>query len=477
MKIKSTKFFFIFIAVLIIGWSGVFIFNKGIFKSYEEVVAPSGVKILFLKEKNLPYVYFSIWFLKAGSDYDPPNKSGLNFITAHLLEQGAGGFSSEEIQDQLDYLGASFNAQTRHQYSRFSMSGLSWQEKKLWNIFFKIITEAHLEEGEFHHLKQRLIEARYSKLDDPDSVADEVWRQLLFPENSPAGQPEEGTVTSLNQISLEDIKRFFKNHYVESRPIVTVVGQFSSSLKKEILASFEQVFTESKLTNSTNPMPKKASFFKLLKKKDQLQSQIRLGFQSLSFPEDQPRLSVALDLATLILGGGGLNNRLMNRLREEMGLTYGVWSFLSLGRSYGLFQLGAQTKTKNTVVFVEETLKILKQFQDQGVTDTELKMAKPMLKSRYLQRIDIPEKFLTELIYYRDYLGTSATFFEDYLSIIEDISLEEVNEAIKTYLKSENLSIFIYGDPSIEKKLLKIPDLPPLESLSFEDYFSKDLKK
>ena len=476
LKKKHVLFTCVFGVLIMVSASVVY--NTCLSKQYKEVMTKSGLKVLFLEDNNLPYIQFALWFMKSGADYDYKNKSGLNAMTANLLDQGAGGLSSETIQENIDYYGASFAADTNRQFSKLVMSGLSWQAKSLWDIFLKITTEAHFEQKEFDLLKQQLLENRSQDLDDPESVVDEIWRRSLFKENSPVGQPDYGTITSLKNITLEDVKEFFSDHYLKGQPILTIVGQFDDQLKKEILDSFESRFSreqENKITTSTS---KKPSFFKLLKKNDQVQSQILLGFQTLAFPKDNPRDSVALKLANTVLGGGGgLSNRLMIKLREEMGLTYGVWSALSLGRSYGLFQLGAATKTESTGLFLKETLILLKKFQEQGITQEELATVKLVLKSRYLNSIETPESRLDKIMYYHYYLGTKVSFVSDYSSIIDDISVEEINKVIAKYLTINNLSIVVYGDSSVREQLLQIKGLQPLEEISFEDYFAKELKK
>ena len=457
--------------------SGVFVLNKFFSKPYKEVVTKSGLKVLFLKDKDLPYIQFKLWFLKMGADYDEKNKSGLSMMTTSLLEQGAGGLSSEVIQENMDYLGARFWTYTGRQYSQLSISGLSWQAKDLWEIFLKIATEAHLEGEEFKLLKKRFIERRFSHLDHSLIVASGVWRQSLFGAGNSIAEPEEGTLSSLKNISLEDVKSFFQNHYLNSQPILTVVGEFTPELKQEIIASFDKQFDKRKESPVFVLPPKQNSFFKLLKKKNQVQSQIRMGFQSMAFPKDNPRLFVTLKLANIVLGDSFLSSRLVLKLREEMGLTYGVYSQIVLGPSYGVFLLTAMTKTATTGLFINETLKVLKKFQETGLTEEELKKAKTMLKIRYLKSIGTPEELLAEMVYYHYYLGVKDSFLDDYVSIIDKISLSELNEAIKKHLTPDNMNVLVYGHPSVKEQLLDIKGLSPLEEISFAEYFSQELEK
>ena len=474
MAFLKKYFFFICVFGVFIILGGVVI-NKSFMKTYKEVVTKSGLKVLFLEDKNLPYIRFTLWFLRSGADYDYKNKSGLSAVTANLLEQGAGGLNSESIQETIDYYGARFGSNVTRQFAKISMSGLSWHAENLWDVFFKITTEAHLEQKEFNLLRNQFLDIRYEYLDSPGSVAFEVWRRSLFQGEAAVSQSVNGTVLSLNEITLEDVKQFFKDYYLEGQPVLTVVGQFDRELEKEIISSFDSQFKKETEKPLTSVPLKKSSFFKLLKKKDQVQSQIILGFQTLAFPKDNPRLSIVLDLANKVLGDAGLESRLMFQLREEMGLTYGVYSQLSLGKAYGFFTLVAATQTKTTGLFLKEALNLLKDFQEKGITEKELKEAKLLLKSEQLQSIQTPESYLSERVYYNYYLGTNPSFVKDSISLIDDISIEEVNEAIKSYLSSKNLGVVVYGNPAVKEQLLQVEGLAPLEEISFKDYFSQEI--
>lgn len=468
----------------------------------------SGLKILFFEDKRLPYIRFNMFFLKAGSNYDPPNKKGVAKITSDLLDQGAGGLSSEELQQQLNHYGIAFNSNVGRDILSLSLMGLSWHAPKIWDLFLKISTESHLDEKEFKLLKTKSIATRKTDLEDASSLAYEAWRNQFFSKKDPAYGSVTGTVDSLKKITLGDVKDFYLKNYKKNKPILVVLGQFDKELKKKIIASMEQKFNE---LDDSHPVLdinlKDKNSFTLLTKNSSVQSQIIIGFSSTPFLKNKPDIHAAIALANFVLGGGS-SGRLYKRLRGDQGLTYGVYSMQYPLKRYGLFIILGSTKTKTTAQFLSETLSILKTFQEKGITAQELQIAKSVLKIRHLKSIETPSSKASKIIRYKYHLEASTSLFIDqYDAILGKVTLEQVNQVIKKYFVSENLNVLVYGHPSSKADLLVFnsPDknqedlkkdvskndsqaksntlisdsskikLAPLKVITFKDVFSKEL--
>ena len=310
-------------------------------------------------------------------------------------------------------------------------------------------------------------------MDRPSAVTSELWRRGIF--KGSVGRAMEGTLVSLSAITLEDVKSFYKQRFQEGEPILMVAGQYDKKLKKNIISFFEKNFSYQGKKSESFSIPQLPAHFKLLVKEDLVQAHVYLGYPISSFPADEPRKFLALKTANSILGGGGMNSRLFMRLREEKGLTYSTQSDMAFGKMYGLFLLSGSTKTSSVREFLEEVLFVLKEFREKGISLEELERAKQVLKSRYLKSIETPENRLNQFIYYTYYLGVKPSFLEDYLDILDDISLDEVNKLIKEFVLSKALQLVIYGHSSLQSQLEGLEGFPPFQVLSFEDYFKEEL--
>ena len=472
---KSVGIFFSAFFILIIGGFvlGDVSFNKPFLSDHKEVQTDSGLKILFLQDESLPFIQYKILFPKAGADYDFKNKSGLSSLTAYLMEQGAGGLNSEDLQEELNQLGTELSISVNRQTVSITLSGLSWHREKLWELFQKVIAEPHFEEEELKILRNQLLQRRLKNLDRPGFVTYSLLRQRIFEDS--LGQNEGGTLISLSKITLEDIKSFYKNQYSQGEPLLMVVGKYDAELKKNITSFFNDNFSYQGQKAENYDSPNLDSEFKLITREDLPQAQILLGYSSKSFPVDDPRKFLIFKIANLILGSGGMSNRLFLGLREEKGLTYHTSSEQSFGKFYGMFLITGSTKTSSVKEFLEEMLMILKTFREKSTSLEELQRAKQYLKSSYLQSMETPESRLSRLAHYTYYLGVESQFLENYLKILDSISIDEVNQIIKEFVLSKNLQVVVYGHPSLKLQLEGLDDFPSIKTISFEEQFQEEL--
>lgn len=474
-KSKITLISFCIAVVLFLIMSAVFLKFKNIFSSdYQTVQTESGVIILFLKDESLPYIHYRILFPRAGADYDFKGKSGLSFLTAYLSEQGAGGWNSEKLQGELNQLGSSLGIDVGHQKVSMTLSGLSWHREKLWELLKKVIAEPHFEEKEMDILRRQVLEARFKELDQSSNfTANAVLRNKVF--QGVIGKDEAGNLNSLSKISLEDIKTFYNDRYLGESPVFIVAGQYDEKLKKDIISFFNDTFSNSNQEPDLKVKSPPAGFH-LLTNDKLVQAEIRMAYTLDSFPIEKPKKVLIFRIANFILGSNS-NARLYVSLRNKKGLTYGAYSSFIFGKFYGIFALGGTTKTASVKEFLVETMSILRNFREKGISLQELKRAKQGLRSNYLQNIETPESYLETVVQYNYYLGVDDHFLKNYLDILESISLEEVNQSIKEFVLVKPFHVLVYGHSSLKNQLEGFEEegLPPIQHISFEDYFKEEL--
>ena len=469
------------------------VFSLDLFKNnydYKKYMTESGITILSTKDESLPFIKYDAYFPQAGSDYSFKDKSGLAALTAYILDQGAGGLSSEQIQEELNLLGTELDVSLRRQTVQLSLSGLSWHKDKLLDLFKKILISPHFKEKELEILRKQFLTGRKRSLDKPSFVADTFMRKSLF--KGMAGEPSNGDLLSLSEINLEDIKSFYKSQYKEGNPIFSLTGNFDSSFEKGFYNFVGENFSKKDLAwQKTEPVNQKARF-QLLTKPDLVQAEVHLFYFLFPFPKDDFKSFLSLSLANSILGGNSYS-RLFDELRGKRGLTYGVYSTQNIGKAYGFFDISGATKNSSVREFIEQILLNLKRIKKEGVSLEELNRFKNLLRVNYLKSIETPENNLSRALYYTEYLGLSPKTWNSYLEILDSISLEEVNGIFDKFVLSDQsdrlkaftnpnqdnnktyLQVSVYGDPSIQSQLEDIEGLPPLEVLSFEDYFKKEL--
>lgn len=437
-----------------------------------EMKRAGAATVLFFKDTHLPYITYDLMFPKGGADFS--SKPGMASVTGDLMDQGAGGLSSEELQNKLNSYGTGLSLGLGRQSCSLSLSGLSQHGDSLWDLFKKIITEPHLDSKELEVLKKQYAVSRLEKFNSPSAIAMEVWRKGIFT-NHPFGEPRGGTIPSIKKISLQDIKTFYKEQYRESAPVFTVVGKYNETLKKDILSFFKEHFnSEEPVSPSASVQIKKSGQTLLITREDLVQSELIAGYALPPYPSSTPKKALALKLANNIFGGPLLSSRLMSHLREKMGLAYGVNSSFSFNKIYGLFILDGATKTESTGQFLKEALNLLEEFRKKGITEEELSESKSSLKGRFLRQMETMEDRAGMFVYYHFQLGLKKTYLDNYMKQVDAISLDYTNEIIKEFVFPNRLQILIYGHPSVADQLDKL-DIPSPQVIPFKEYFAEEL--
>ena len=460
---KKVGFIGVLVGVVFGFWM---MFSKDSVLNYE-LERAGGADVLFFADPQLPYITYSLLFLEGGADFG--SKAGVSALTGALLDQGAGGLESEEIQSQLNFYGTDLKFSLGRQGASLSLSGLSRHRTELWQLLKKIISDPHFDSKEFAVLKKQYRESRLEDFSNPSFVAEEVWRRETL--SGPFGAPRDGTLSSLKSISLEDIKNFYREKYQSASPVMTVVGHYDEELKKDILSFFEGEFPSTGKRHKPAPelMGNSSAETLFVTRKDLVQSEMILGHPLVPYPASEPQKAIALSLAGNILGGG-LGSRLMLNLRERLGLTYSVSSSFSFNEKYGLFVVEGATQTESTALFLEKALELLKAFWKDGVTEQELSSAKNHLKGRFLRNMETVENRADLFVYYHFQLGLKRNYMDTYISQMDSVSLNDVNRVIREFIRPDQLKTVIYGHPSaFDGKT------PVSKQVSFEEYFAKEL--
>ena len=491
MSNKLTRVVFIIVLTVLIVIGGFFM-NGRTNKDYKRYQTESGLTVLSTKDKSLPYIKYEANFKQAGADHVPEDKSGLAYLTAYLLDQGAGDLNSEQIQKELNQLGTELSVLVGRDMVTLSLEGLSWHKKKLFELFKKIIVSPRFEEKELEVLREQFLTIRKSSLDQPSYVANVFLNKSLF--DGRFANPSKGNLISLSEIHLEDIKTFYKTNYKEGNPIFSLAGHFDSSFEKEFYQFVNQNFSyyEKKLEQKPEPAVNKSQF-QLLTKNNLVQAEVRFFYFLFPFPKEDFKSYLSLLIANKVLGGAGFTAHLMNELREKRGLTYGVYSSPRLRKNYGVFYIEGATKNSSVREFIEQVLVVLEKIKKEGISEEELNDVKNQLRVDYLKQIESPENKIDRVLYFLEYLGLDAKDIENYLETLKSITLEEVNSIFDTFVLSKSseklqsftdptqnndkayLQVLVYGDPSIESQLQDIKGLPSLEVLSFKEQFGEEL--
>ncbi len=408
----------------------------------ERVVLDNGVTLLIASRHALPIVTIKVT-LQAGPLWEPADRAGLAYLTASLLTRGTTTRTAAQIDEAVDFIGASLSSSAERDSSEVDLTLLKKDLPRGLELLTDVLLHPAFAEGEIARKVKEVKAALRKRQEDPGEVASEAFNEAVFGSH-PYGRPLEGTEASLDAITRDDIMRFYRDHYVPERAFVTVVGDVERGEITEQLRGLIGFWPKGRGTMEMAGEPKPLEEKIVVKKIDRSVAQANLILGHQGIRRDNPDF-YAISVMNYILGGGGFSSRLVERIREEKGWAYDVHSYFYPGLQRGTFQVGLQTKNETAGPAVGEVVREIKRISEEGVTDQELADAKAYLTGSFPLRLDTNSK-LAGLISTVEYYKLGLDYADRYPMLIGAVTKADVLRVARTYLKPDGYVLVVVAD-------------------------------
>lgn len=407
----------------------------------QRVRSPGGIEAWLVRDTSVPVVSFNFAF-RAGAAVDPPGKSGRADMVSSLLDEGAGELSSQEFQGQLEDIAASLRFTSSMDRFRGSLRTLSANRDEAFRLLALALTRPRFDENPVERIRAQMIAGLRHSLQDPDTIASRTWFRTAFPEH-PYGQSSDGTIESVNAITVADLRDFTRRYLVRSSLVVGVAGDISSD---ELARRLDEVFggLPAAGRGDTIPHVKPAAAGRLVViPRNVPQSVVMFGHEGIARKDPD---WYAAYVMMRVLGGGGLVSRLHEEVREKRGLAYSVYAYLNPYDHAALIMGGVATANQR----VAESLRIIRsewrRMAEQGVGEEELAAVKTYINGSFPLRLDSTRRIAGMLV--------SVQLHElgiDYLSrrsaLISGVTVEDVRRVARRLLKPDALTVVVVGQP------------------------------
>ena len=411
--------------------------------SVTRTVLGNHLVLLHSEDHSLPFVTLQL-LIDAGSAKDPDGREGLAYLTARGLMLGTALRSQTEINEKLDFLGASLESSAGRDYAVLSLRVLKKDLDEGLALLLEVLTQPAFKEKELMREKEKTLAFIQSEEDQPEVVAEKGFMKALFV-SGPYRHPSSGTKESIPGITKEDVLNFYRTYYHPNNSVLAVVGDIGpDEVKKKLVPMFE------KQSEGSLPEVSVKNVFSDLSKGpvtvmiDRQISQANIVLGSRGISRGNPDF-YALSVMNYILGGGGFASRLLEEIRNKRGLAYSVESFFDPGRYEGSFQVVLQTKNISAREAISLAIRQIKLLQESLVSDKELEGAKKYLIGSFPLRVDTQAK-LSAFMIQEEYYGLGQDYPEKYPGLIRAVTREDVLRVARYYLHPEQYVLVIAGD-------------------------------
>jgi len=411
----------------------------------ERQVLPNGIRLLALENQANPTVSLA-GYLKAGAYFNPPGKHGLARLTGDMLNKGAAGRSKLEIAEALEFVGARVGFSGNTFTVSVSGQSLSRDFRLILSTLAEELREPAFPSDELDKLKQRTLAAIQHNQEDTRLRAIERLTQLVYPEASPFHQPPaDRLIAEVEGITVDDVRRFYQDYYGAASLILAVVGDVEASevgrLVAETLGDWQGA-PAPQITLAETPLPPEAKR-ELVFMKDKANADVVIGHPSLLRRANPDYLAAVL--ANRALGQSTLSSRLGLKVRDELGLTYGINSFYAeSGLGDGPYLISVTVAPANVERAIGATMEIVEDFVARGIHDDELGDEQSSIIGSFKVGLATNAGMAGQLASSELY-GLGVSYLDELPALVSALTKEQVDAAIRKYLHPERATTVVAG--------------------------------
>jgi len=381
----------------------------------------------FMEDKSVELVSISFGFDKSGRAYE--NKLGVGLLAKNLLLDGAGIYDRKDIRKIMKEKGIKIGVDVTNDKLEMSLSYVKKFQKDAIDLLKAIMYQPHLNKEDLELIKQQLEVSRNRLNESPQYQLSKLIKKEFYGEHV-YGRENIPSKEELDTITGDDIRQYLKEFMVKENLKIGVAGNIK---KEELISVLDDIFYDllDEAKNKEN--------IKLDKKQKGKISSIDFDVSRQSFVSfirggigRLDRDFYPLYIADYIFGGSGLTSRLNISIREKEGLTYGIYSYFSNSDAIDLWTVGFSSTPDNVDKIINIFNEEYDNFINNGITENELNWAKKSLLASFNLRFNNLMN-MSEMLKQMQMQNLGRDFLEQRQSYIKEITLNDVNEALKRW--------------------------------------------
>jgi zinc protease len=395
----------------------------------------NGIPLFYIHTPHIDAVKMEV-VTEANKHLLPPGKALVPFFTMHMLLEGTHTMKSEEIDAFFDHYASEVSV-----ISTFEQSGMSLLTTKkhfsdVIPVFRSLFSEATFPEKELVKRKSQKGLTISIQKEETGARGNQLYRKALFGKGHPYGFVAEET--DVENIFSQDLVDFYKTSLMVN-PEIFVTGNLSEEQIEQIIKQFEDIyaFQSDNVTPDYDIYPEK----RITEIKDNaVQSSIRLGKHLIA--KTHPDYN-ALTVFNTILGGY-FGSRLIKNIREDKGLTYGIYSSIGALRLSDYWIVMADVQKGNAEQVIEEIYLEIERLQEELVGEEELETVRNYMIGHFMSTFSSAFDLITRFKNVHQ-AGLDYGFYERQLDYIRQFTAEDVQRIAQTYFKRDGILEVVVG--------------------------------
>ncbi|HUY14360.1 MAG TPA: pitrilysin family protein [Terriglobia bacterium] len=402
-------------------------------------VLPNGLTVVTEAMPSVRSVAIGIW-LRGGSRQESKAENGITHFLEHMVFKGTSHRTAEEIARSADSIGGHLDAFTAKEFTSFSVKVLDEHVPRAFDVLADLVKNPLLREDHVEKESQVIQEEIKMVEDTPDDLVHEIFLANYWRGHS-LGRPILGTRQTVGSLDRKRLLEYFHRYYTPKNMIIAAAGHLEHQRIVDIVG---QEFGELPSGRSVprDPAPVPHAVIGTHHKKNLEQAHICLGTPA--YPHTHKKRYAAYVLSTVL--GGGMSSRLFQKIREERGLVYAVFSGLSTFRDAGYLSVYAGASKQNVRQVVDLIVAELKELKTKPLPAEELQRAKDYLKGSMLLALESTGSRMSNLARQEIYFGKYTTI-DEVARRVDSVKVDHVMQVACEVFDAKRLSLTVLGPP------------------------------
>ena len=413
---------------------------------YNKITLPNGVRIV---HEHIPYVRsasLGIW-IGVGSRHEPTKLSGAAHFIEHMVFKGTKTRGAAQLAQFIDSVGGQVNAFTTKECTCFHGRVVDTRLREFAGVLVDMLLCSKFSPQDITSERNVVLEEIDMCSDTPEDLVSEQLQTKMLGGGS-LGRPILGTRKTLAAMTDETLRGYHSTKYVGGNIVVALCGSFTEGdidYLKEIFSAFPP-------GDTATPKPAFYTPCRVLKRKALEQNHIVLAFPGIAL-DDSRRYT--LQVMSDILGGG-MSSRLFQKIREERGLCYSLYSYASMYSDCGVFSITTALNSESQAEALQIIADELGSLCGDGVTQQELELSLEQVRSSLLMALESTSARINRLGHGELFLGGTISP-EEVVARYEAVTTEDIKTLARELLCYDDMSVSILGRFPSATDALDIP--------------------
>lgn len=338
----------------------------------------NGLKVVAEPMAHLRSVAVGLW-VAAGTIYETERERGISHYIEHMLFKGTQRRSARDLAIEMDAIGGNVNAFTSKECTCYHARVVDDQLERALSMLTDMLLHAKLDPADMEREKGVVLEEISMTEDTPEDLVQDLLSEAYFGDH-PLARPILGTAQSVAAFSQQDVMGYMRRRYRPEHTVLAVAGHFD---RERLLELAHRYLGDWQRGGDTASEPASSARERRMvsKAKETEQTQLCIGLPGLCQQQEE-LLYTQLVLNNVI--GGGMSSRLFQRIREEKGMAYSVYSYPATYLYDGVFMLYAATNPANSAQVAEMMLEQLDLLRREGISQEEFDAALEQMRGSYI---------------------------------------------------------------------------------------------